>query len=105
MNSASVQVYYSEVIHKEGTQDKLVLEALLQINQPCSSLMLLRHINRRGYVIDKVALRRSLSNLHNPKFYDPSPIYSFKMDKCPISGRTVNFWMPAGNTKQLPIKF
>lgn len=104
-NTASVKVYYEDVIHKEGSQDKAVLEALLEIGQPCSSRMILRHINRNSYVMDLIALRRSVSNLSNPKFYDPTPIYSYKNDKCPISGKTVNFWSPSGNTKQLPIKF
>lgn len=110
MNSASVKTYYEDVIFKEGSQDELVFNSLKSFGAPVTSRMLLRWINDLADAglsrsIDLVSLRRSISNLKDPNHYDPIKIQSVKMDKCPVTGKTVNWWAPVATQNQLLIKF
>jgi hypothetical protein len=108
----SAAVYHSQV--KGGMSDgqnALVLHYMEKINQPQSIRMLHSIMNKRGYKIDLIDLRRCITNLskQNPKGrwlnkYGRAMVKEAFNAKCPITELTVGWYqiIPAA-PQQMPL--
>ena len=110
-NKISAAVYHGHIKGKhEQSQNRQVLAYLREIDQPQNIRMLHRIMNARGYAIDLVSLRRSITNLHLP---DPKGKWHNEWNKamikvafdkqCPITRKTVAWFIPVNTTVQFDL--
>jgi hypothetical protein len=99
-NPISSQVYHTEVKGKiDLPQNNLVIKFMREIGTAMTIRMLYRIINARGFEIDLVSLRRSITNLSktNPKGqwlnqYNERVLFVKEEKECPISKKKVGWY-------------
>jgi len=99
-NKISAAVYHNVIKGEHSNhQNRQVLKYMREIGQPHTIRMLYRIMNARGYEIDLVSLRRSVTNLSKP---NPKGKWQNEWDKqvlriafereCPITKITVGWY-------------
>ena len=115
-NKISAAVYHSHIKGQHSNaQNRQVLQYMREIGQPTTIRMLYKVMNARGYEIDLVSLRRSVTNLSKQ---DPKGRWLNEWDKqmlkvafereCPITKITVGWYectqVQLGLFPRLPLK-
>lgn len=111
VNKISKKVYHQHVKGPlENNQNRRALALLREIAQPLTVRMLHRIMNARGFDIDLVSLRRSITNLttadskgvwHN-EWKRPMLTVAFERE-CPITKKRVGWYAPVNNSVQFDL--
>jgi hypothetical protein len=96
----SARVYHQHVKgNLSNKQNDLVLNYIREVNQPQCIRMMQRILNARGFTIDLVSLRRSVTNLSkpNPKGrwenqWHRQMLRIAYTKECPITGKVVGWY-------------
>jgi hypothetical protein len=99
-NPISTNIYHQHIHGKTDLpQNDMVIKYMREIDQPHTVRMLHRIMNARGFEIDLVSLRRSVTNLSQPSpkgkwqnQYSEQVLLVASEKPCPITKKTVGWY-------------
>jgi hypothetical protein len=93
VDPVSVEVYHRVIRGKKDIcQDKQVIAAMREFQQPCTSRELHSHMLKTNRKMELQAVRRCLTDMSSAKKYGRPWVVKAAKRKCTISGEPVNTW-------------
>jgi hypothetical protein len=93
--STSIEVYHTEIKYRENSQDRSILVAFSRIGKPATYRMVQAFLNGIGIDWEVNVISRSINNLKGSvEKKRPVRIVWVKDDKCPVTGRKAQFYLP-----------